>query len=263
MQGSFKSIWFTALLLLLVLTVTAPLRSGLRGPGKYSGVVVFDRWDTCFLLSGPYLTYISDAAKEILRPYTGKAVQIEATRVFQPINPGDALIREYKILGPTPVPKWLDLRDVSVRLDPTFQTGAPAFRISFRNTSNTDVWVRTDQIGVTVLGEKKGPHGPSDGRSEAVITRSPLSLRRGGQEWSEDGQLDHAYYARQYPTTLPTRIQVMPQALFEANIRLDISPGEYQILIGYGGGVHEEESKASNAVAFRVESSGLAILEPE
>ena len=259
MQRFFKSVWFTTLL--LVLAVIAPLHSGIRGPGKYSGVVIFDRWDNCLLLSGPYVTYISSVAKEALRPYTGKGVQIEAFRVLQPINPGDALIREYRILGPAPEPKWLDLRDVSVRLDPAFQTGAPSFRISFRNTSNADVWIRTDQIGITVLGEKHGPYGPSDGRSQAVITRAPLSLQRSRHEWREDGQMYHASYTLEYPATLPTRRRVMPQSLFEANIRLDISPGEYQLLVGYGGGVHEEESLASNAVSFRVELPGSAILE--
>jgi hypothetical protein len=48
--------------------------AGLRGPGKYCGVVVFDRWDTCFLLSGPYITSISENVKNGLRPYAGKAI---------------------------------------------------------------------------------------------------------------------------------------------------------------------------------------------
>ncbi|HMD06880.1 MAG TPA: hypothetical protein VKH63_05050 [Candidatus Acidoferrum sp.] len=50
-------------------------QAGIRGPGKYCGVVVFDRWDTCFLLSGPYITYIADAVKNRLRPYSGTAIQ--------------------------------------------------------------------------------------------------------------------------------------------------------------------------------------------
>jgi len=44
----------------------------------------FDRWDTCFLLSGHFVTYISDAVKDELRPYKGKAMQIDASDVFQP-----------------------------------------------------------------------------------------------------------------------------------------------------------------------------------
>jgi len=75
---------------------------GLRGPGKYCGVVVYDRWDTCFLLSGPYITYVSENVKNELRPYAGKTIQVGASDVFQAMNPGDALIRKYKIIGPAP-----------------------------------------------------------------------------------------------------------------------------------------------------------------
>src|SRR5262252_6280352 len=78
-------------------------QAGIRGPGKYSGVVVFDRWDTCFLLSGPYITYISDNVKNGLRRYAGKAMQVDALDVFQPRNPGDALVRKYKVIGPAPL----------------------------------------------------------------------------------------------------------------------------------------------------------------
>lgn len=76
------------------------VHAGLRGPGKYCGVVVFDRWGTCFLLSGPYITYISEAVKDELRPFEGKAMQVDASDVFQPMNPGDALIRNIKSLVP-------------------------------------------------------------------------------------------------------------------------------------------------------------------
>jgi hypothetical protein len=65
-------------------------------------VVIFDRWDTCFLLSGPYITYISDSVKNELRPYMGKAMQVDASEVVQHMNPGDALIQKYKILGSAP-----------------------------------------------------------------------------------------------------------------------------------------------------------------
>ena len=31
----------------------------IRGPGKYNGVVIFDRWDGCHLYSGAYVMEIS------------------------------------------------------------------------------------------------------------------------------------------------------------------------------------------------------------
>jgi hypothetical protein len=42
-----------ALLTLTLFTTTSV--AGIRGPGKYAGVVIFDRWHTCYLYSGIYL----------------------------------------------------------------------------------------------------------------------------------------------------------------------------------------------------------------
>ena len=73
--------------------------AGIRAPGKYSGVVVFDRWDTCYLYSGIYLMYVSQKTKEGLRQYEGKSVEIDAKEVLQIINSGDGLIGKYEFLG--------------------------------------------------------------------------------------------------------------------------------------------------------------------
>lgn len=43
---------FTVVLCILSLCLNLPCRAGLRGPGKYCGVVVFDRWDSCTLYGG-------------------------------------------------------------------------------------------------------------------------------------------------------------------------------------------------------------------
>ena len=32
----------------LLLFLAASANGAIRGPGKYSGVVIFDRWDSCF-----------------------------------------------------------------------------------------------------------------------------------------------------------------------------------------------------------------------
>jgi hypothetical protein len=65
---------FTVVLCILSLCLSLPCRAGLRGPGKYCGVVVFDRWDSCTLYSGVFLMYISEGEKEKLRRYSGLAV---------------------------------------------------------------------------------------------------------------------------------------------------------------------------------------------
>ena len=50
---------------LLVAAADTPiLVAGIRGPGKYNGVVFYDRWDNCYLFSGVYLMYISEGVKQ-------------------------------------------------------------------------------------------------------------------------------------------------------------------------------------------------------
>src|SRR4051812_15803797 len=50
---------------LTIALVTPTLFGGLRGPGKYNGVVLFDRWDNCYLFSGVYLMYVSETLKRL------------------------------------------------------------------------------------------------------------------------------------------------------------------------------------------------------
>src|SRR6516225_5196465 len=95
----FRSMAAVCLLVAVALS-SRVANAGIRAPGKYSGVVIFDRWGGCILFSGVYLMYISDSVKEQLREYEGQAVEIDALEVNQPTNPGDGLIRRLKILGP-------------------------------------------------------------------------------------------------------------------------------------------------------------------
>ena len=242
----------------LLVSAAVPLHSGIRGRGKYSGVVIFDRWDTCFLLSGPYVTYISNSVKEGLRPYVGQAVQVDATDVYQPDNPGDALIRQYTLVGLAPESKYLPLGGLSLRVRPAFDKGIPSFIVDIRNGGDRAIWVRTDQIGITVLGARKSTVSPSDGFSEAILTRSSL-LFHGGREWGIDGGVLHVYYTIAGQSVLLDRVQLMPQSSFQVKLTFDISPGEYQFLFGYGGGVHETASLASNAISFTVGLSGAVV----
>ncbi len=89
--------WRVSVAFCLVVLLWAPLcGAGRRGPGKYCGVAVFDRWDGCTLYSGVYLMYVSEKTKESLRKYAGQAVQIDAKEVYQPINPGDGRIGKFE-----------------------------------------------------------------------------------------------------------------------------------------------------------------------
>ena len=137
-------LFYLVTLLLFACEGVLVTHAGIRGPGKYCGVVVFDRWDTCFLLSGHFITYISDAVKEELRPYKGKSIQIDASEVFQPVNPGDALVRQYKIIGPAPDNHlWAMVDGLELIATSDFEPqGIPAFLLEIRNIGDRPIWMQ-------------------------------------------------------------------------------------------------------------------------
>jgi hypothetical protein len=235
-------------------------QAGLRGPGKYCGVVVFDRWDTCFLLSGPYITYISDAVKNALRPYKGTAMQVDASEVVQPMNPGDALIRKYKIIGPAPDTRhWVVLDGLELIAESDFGPhGVPAFLIEVRNAGGKPVKVDSSEFGPALLGlSPKGPFCASDGKSGAWITRGNLV---NSSSW-ESG-IGSAKYSASYTidpkSRPPEHFQLAPGQSKKIRVTFKVPPGQYQFMVGYGGGVHEEKSPASNAVSFDLNDKGIA-----
>lgn len=236
--------------------------AGIRGPGKYCGVVVFDRWDTCFLLSGHYITYISDAVKDELRPYKGKAMQIDASDVFQPINPGDALIRQYRIIGPAPDNHlWATLDSLELIAESDFgPRGNPTFLLEIRNTGNGPIEVRSHEFGPTLLAQvSKSQFMASDGNSIAVITRGDLV--NSSSMGNTVGGVTHSFsYTIDGSARLPERFQLNPGQSIKARITFVIPPGEYQFMFGYGGGVHEEKSLASNTISFALSNEGTATL---
>lgn len=236
--------------------------AGLRGPGKYCGVVVFDRWDTCFLLSGPYITYVSERVKNELRPYAGKSMQLDASDVLQANNPGDALIRKYEILGPAPdTHRWVVLDGLQLTAESEFgRHGAPIFLIEIRNVVNSPVEIDSSQIGPALLGPTpKSPLSSSDGFSGAVITRGNL-VSPSSWECTSAGLRHFASYSIDPKMRPSKRFQLGPGKTMKARITFKLPSGQYQFIFGYGGGVHEERSLASNAISFDLSDKGIATL---
>ncbi len=257
-------VWFVVILVALACAFLVPANSGIRGPGKYCGVVVFDHWDTCYLLSGPYVMYISESVKNDLRPYDGKAIQIDALVVYQPQNPGDGLIKKYKIIGEAPINhKNVEVEGLVLSAKSDFGSrGAPRFFIEIRNGGSTSIEIGSSQIGPTLLGPApKSPFEASDGASTAVITRGSL-VHRGSAVWESkmDGVRTYASYAIDRKSQPPDSFALAPGQSRIIRITLRVPPGQYQFLFGYGGGVHEEKSLASNSVMFNLSKMGVATL---
>lgn len=253
-------------LLALALGFALAAYGGIRGPGAYCGVVVFDRWDTCFLLSGHFIMYVSQNVKNVLRSYKGQAVQVDAFEVFQPLNPGDGLIRAYKIMGSAPdTHQWAKLDGLEFLVESDFgPQGTPSFVLRIRNIGNETVRVVSSEIGPTLLSQKTvceiGPFDPSDGDSVPVITRVSLSDSSGQARCKVNSSNFSVGFSIDPQTQLPEPLELFPQQSVSTKITFHVPPGQYQFLFGYGGGVHEEKSLASNAIPFDVDNNGVATL---
>jgi hypothetical protein len=180
------------------------------------------------------------------------------------MNPGDGLVQEYQLLGVAPESEEPEdsftLNGLHLQLKDDFGSqDIPAFVIVFTNRGRVNIRVITSDAGVTVMGNHKGPYSPSDGRSEAVITRAGLDSDDWAYRWRNGADKFHATF-KVVGSSVPETFQLEPGESRQFTIKFDLSPGEYQILIGYGGGVHEERSLISNQIPFDVGPSGKALL---
>lgn len=251
-----------ALAAALLATAPTPAVAGLRWLGKYTGVVLFDRWDACTLYSGIYVMYVSEQVKAGLRPYAGQAVQLDATDVSQPINPGDGLIRAFRVLGDAPdTDDWLGpVAGLGLATDLRFVGGRAEVRLTVRNDSDRAVTVHADHLAPTLLARAAPPGflACHDGPSVAVLTRCELF----NQPFGTCVRSGRRLYWR--VTSGPVRglTPLAPGQRMVTAMLLNAPPGEYQFLFGYGGGCQETRCVASNLVSFDVGSDGRATAVP-
>lgn len=230
--------------------------AGIRAPGKYSGVVIFDRWDGCILFSGVYLMYVSEKTKAALRPYIGQPVQIDAKQVYQPINPGDGLIGKFAYLGPaTNEDSWIKLDGIRLTGSISVNTnGKPIGALIIKNSGNAPVKIFTQELALTVLKKKEtkaesSSWVPSDGPSYALITRQDFDGREGGGGIEAGTSYSWTIGKR---NALPHDFELEAGTQRVLTIYLDLPDGEYDFLGGYAGDVHETKCLASNLSAFDI-----------
>ena len=250
--------------LLALLAITTIAEGGLRTPGKYCGVAVFDRWDGCTLYSGIYVMYVSEKVKDGLRPHTGKAVQINATEVLQPINPGDGLIQKFEYLGAAP--KGEQLPKLVLKTTPAFKDGEPpAVLIELTNHGREAVTVYASELAPTLLAGRKltqpnlrNSGHPSDGPSNAILTRHSFA-NIDSPRWNGSVYFNGANYT----WTIGQKNELHGSPPIEPGGRItlkmtfeNLPEGEYDFLCGYGGGTHDSACLASNLTAFDVLSDG-------
>lgn len=266
-----NSLKFVMALSLISFLLSVPSFGGFMEPGKYNGVVIFDRWGACYLYNGIYLMPISEKVKDSLRDYKGKAVLIDAQEVFQPINPGDGLIKKLVVLGPAAEPdvtqlgKPPKLEGLELRVASNFSVRNPdQLIIQLHNEGAVPLEIKMDALAPTLLAKKRGPkcfNEPSDGPSNAAFTRwdiAHLFSRQGLGRWCGTPRTIKLVLA---PGTAHSRIlELDPGQSIEIRLLFELSPGEYDFLAGYGGAGYEARNLASNQIDFDVDQAGKAHL---
>lgn len=258
----------TAAIGLCLFTLVVPSDAGIRAPGKYAGIVIFDRWDGCTLYSGIYLMYVSEKVKETLRPYAGKAVLLDATDVYQPINPGDGLIKSFAYLGPAPAGRnWVRTDGLALSASGNVdKDGKITVTMGIANTSERPIKVLSSELAITVLTKSPPSQslGDSDGPSHAVITRRGLGVSDLGPRWEGREVVNGVEFSWSLgkENGLPEEFTIAPGKERQIKVLLEFPEGEYEFLCGYAGGVHESQCLASNLVAFDVDKQRKAKLVP-
>jgi hypothetical protein len=262
----------TSLVLLVLLAAAA--HAGIRGPGKYRGIVIFDSWDTCYIYDGAFLMYVSEKTKERLRKYEGRYVEIYAKEVVQPMNPGDGRIIKFDLLSSSGLkPQPPRFKDLAITAEPLFEPGRkPRFALAVENRGSKDVTVGQVSIAPTLLGEKdeSDVFSPSDGKSEARITRCGLDSARlfyeehGVTITKPDGQkttLTKRYtFEVEDERSLPADLIIPAGQSLRVVISLDIPPGAYDFLFSCDVSILENRRIASNIISFQTDDAGFTSL---
>lgn len=240
----------------------------IKGPGAYSGSVVFDRFDGCLLHSGAYVTYISEEVKEALRPHAGTHVQVDASDVVQPMNPGEARIEAFTVGPALAAPADLDGFKLEARVDVNEAEQAVAV-LTLHNQGTAKLSIDLRHLAPTLLTTKPqswllAPDGPSF----AVLTGAGLAetssagIRRGGSRMAASKRvtwrnLDHS--------NLQKTLILPPLENRSIRIEFEVPDGQYDFLCGYEGrrvvdGGLQRFSFSSNLAAFDVQAGKAEVV---
>jgi len=229
--------------------------AGIRSPGKYCGVVIFDRWDGCTLYSGIYIMYVSEKVKEGLRKYAGQAIQIDAKEVNQPINPGDGLIGKFEYLGAAPeTDNWIKLEGICLTSSVKINADGKAIAtITVENKGSSSVKLFSNNLALTLLVSDRS-WSVSDGPSAALITRQSFEMGGSEPRWHGEGFAPGGNYSWTIgkQNALPHDFTLAPKERKQIDVEFDLPNGQYDFLCGYGGGSHSGKCLASNLSAFDV-----------
>jgi len=169
------------------------------------------------------------------------------------------LIRQFKVLGAAPPAReWESLDGLKLSVVRAFEDGqTPEFLIRVENVGEKPRVLRMDALAPTLLrAQTAGGNGlsPADGPSIAAVTRQSFWIHGEGPRMQETNARWQWHVTS--PEKLNASVSLDPKATFELRLSFALPPGEYDFLVGYGGGVHENQGIASNRVGFDVREDG-------
>ncbi len=233
----------------------------LFGPGKYCGVVVFNRWDTCFLINGTLIAYVAGDVKGDLLSYKNTAVQVDASDVSPAgLRYRNPMIHKYKIIGPAPEPKWLTIDGLQlVAVNDFGPSNRPEFVIEIRNGGKSSIKVDRSEIGILLFKAERPELSTSDDVSVALIAESSIA-RASAMSYERTGNRRSSWgYTVDMKTQPAANFVLAPGRFVRIRIRFKIYAGQYQFMFAYGGGAQaNEKSVASNAISFDMNVDGQA-----
>jgi len=231
-------------------------------PGKYSGMVVFDRWDNCYLLVNHFQLYISDSQKESLRKYAGKGAEILATDVYQPSSTRPARVNSFQYLGPASKGRHprgsSNLRDLNLSTHMDFtENGHNIFFITAHNQASTPLTLFSNELGLTLLRKKELPTqgSPSDG--ESFVLLSGHSFEFPGERIPRISGAGMTYginykWHMEAAHALPHSFELAPYETRTLKLTFDLPDGHYDFLSCYGSFASTERCVASNLTSFDI-----------
>ena len=257
--------WITVIVLLLAacsLSQAGPL----GGPGKYNGVVIFDRWDACYLYSGALVMPVSEVTKSRLREFEGKFVLLDVEKVNPATWANGDLIVQIRAIEPGKAidPKAPIFDGLVLRTSLDAHHGPAQVNLAIANAGKKALRLNLDQLGITLFVRKDtgqaGLYASSDGPSFAA-SRSSLDSAKYGLV-SEYGGIAKYAIARQPANSFPTSgvwiLNIEPGKRRIIPLKFSIPPGEYEFLAGFGGRMHESPVVVSNRTDFKVDADGTA-----
>jgi hypothetical protein len=172
-----RKLLFISLLLPAMLTGVFSGRAEILGRGPYHGYFTVTRWGHKVLHLGPYHLFVSDSAAHGLEEHRGKPLEVEVSKLSQPINPGAGLIDGIAKVSEKGVARGLIL-SVELTSKKAVQGKGIVLTLSLQNDSGKAITIWPGTLAI------------------ALVTDSPFSNRDIGYKDPDD--CAYWYYSYAY-----------------------------------------------------------------